>query len=224
MKFTRFSRVFGERSRLQDPKGHSGSAWRRRTRLLVERLESRELLSNDAPFISAVMPADGSTTLSGQPNLAVKFSEDVLAAQAQNTANYLLFGTGGRSISIDSAVYDSLNHQVTLSYNGGGTLTADQYTLFVRGDQIHDVDDNLPLAQSKRLVVANAGAANVSLVTIPGDANVQAVTNYASTGGNPKPTAAVVAELRRNALPDLIVANSGSNSLQIFRGVSAGVF
>src|SRR5207248_6177844 len=67
-------------------------------------------------------------------------------------------------------------------------------------------------------------AANVSLVTIPGDANVQAITNYASTGGNPKPTAAVVAELRRNALPDLIVANSGSNSLQIFRGVSAGVF
>ncbi|HLJ97755.1 MAG TPA: DUF4214 domain-containing protein [Gemmataceae bacterium] len=199
-------------------------AGRRRTRLVLEHLETRVLLSNDAPFIVAVMPANGSSTASGQPSLSVKFSEAVNAAQAQSTANYLLFASGGRSISIDSAAYDSLNHQVTLSYNGGAALTADQYTLFVRGDQIHDTDDNLPLAQTKQLVVANAGAANVSLVTIPGDSSVQSITNYPSNGGNPKPTAAMVAELHKTGLPDLIVANSGTNDVEIFRGLAAGIF
>jgi photosystem II stability/assembly factor-like uncharacterized protein len=192
--------------------------------LRLERLENRELLSNDAPFIAAVSPTDGSTTSTGQPTLLVKFSEDVIAAQAQNPANYLLFGTGGRSISIDAAMYDSGSHQVMLSYNGGAPLTADQYTLFVRGDQIHDVDDNLPLAQSKQLVVANAGASNVSLVTVPGDSSIQALTDYASPGTSLKPSAAVVAQLRSNAFPDLVVANSNTDTVQIFRGLAAGVF
>src|SRR5437868_7458994 len=101
MKFTSFARLFGEKSRPHaSPRRLRGSG-SRGARLRVEPLESRELLSNDAPFIAAVMPPNGSTASSGQPALTVKFSEDMVASQAQNPANYLLFGTGGRSISID---------------------------------------------------------------------------------------------------------------------------
>jgi hypothetical protein len=198
--------------------------WQRREHLFLERLESRELLAATPPFIVAVSPADGSTTTSGQPTLAVRFSEDIIASQAQNTANYLLFSSSGQSITINSAFYDSTAHQVTLVYNGGAPLTADQYSLFVRGDQIHDVAANLPLVQSAQLLVANTGAANVSVVTLPGNGTSQALTNYAITGTNAKPIAATVAQLRPSGLPDLIVVNASANNVQIFRGLAAGVF
>lgn len=221
MKFSPFARLLGQPSRHSAPQRLPRNARRRRGRLLLERLERRELLSNDAPFIAAVLPTDSVTVAVGQPTLVVRFSEDVVAAQAQNTANYLLFGASGRSIHIDAAVYDGVSHQVALSYNGGAPLTADQYTLLVRGDQIHDVDDNLPLATSQQLMVANTGAASISTVSLPGTGTAQAITDYA-TGANP--VGAMVAQLRPNGLPDLVVINAGATNVQIFRGVAAGVF
>jgi hypothetical protein len=231
MKLPPLARYFSARSRRSTGCGgvsrsrrSSRSVRRRRELLYLERLESRELLSGDAPFILSAMPGDGSTLTTGQPTLVVQFSEAVVAAQAQNAANYLLFSSGGRSVPVNSAAYDSASHEVTLTYNGGQPLTADQYSLFVRGDQIHDVDDNLPLAQSKQLMEVNAGAADVSVIALPGNGTVGGLTNYASTGSTPKPVAAVVAQLSNNPFPDLIVVNSGANNVEIFRGVAAGVF
>ena len=224
MKFSPLRRLFGVPARHQTPKRRQRWSGLRRDCLRLECLERRELLAVQAPSIISVTPLDGSSTTSGQPPLIVKFSENVIASQAQNTANYLLFGTDGRQITINSAMYDSGTFQVALSYNQGAALTVDQYTLFVRGDQIHDATNDLPLAQSKQLVVANAGAANVSLVTVPGNGTIQALTNYASVGSNPGPTAAAVAQLQNNGFPDLIVANSGTNNVEIYQGLAAGVF
>jgi hypothetical protein len=112
-----------------------------------------------------------------------------------------------------------------LSYNNGAQLTADQYTLFVRGDQIHDTDgDNLALSQPKQLAVANGGALNVSLVTLPGDGSLQAITNYAASGATPKPSAVLLADLNRDRLAELIVANSGTNTVDVFQGLAADRF
>jgi hypothetical protein len=191
----------------------------------VEHLERRELLSNDVPTIVAVLPADGSTVNNSQPSLVVTFSENVQTTQAINPANYLLFNQRGSPISIDHASYSSNNgngpFQVTLGYNGDLALPADSYTLFVRGDQIHDVDDNFALARPGQIVVANSGNRNVSLVNTPGDGTLQALTNTPSAA---TPTAVRIADINGDGIPDLIVVNSGSDTVNVFDGLATGGF
>ena len=94
MKWKRFLRLLGKhRSGATYQRDNLRSRFARRPSLEV--LESRELLSNDAPFIKAVVPLDGSTLATGHPNIQITFSENVVASEAQNTANYLLFKTNG---------------------------------------------------------------------------------------------------------------------------------
>src|SRR5262249_32360124 len=132
-------------------------------------------------------------------------------------------------IAITGATYDSVAHQVVLSYNNingaiAAGLTADRYTLFVRGDQIHDTDDGLPLASAKQLIVGNAGAQTVSVVDVPGDGTLQAQTNYQSGSQNPKPAAVVLADVTGDGVADLVAANSITNSIDIFQGLGNGTF
>jgi hypothetical protein len=198
----------------------------------IERLESRELLSNDAPTILRVTPADGSTSLTALPTLAITFSEDVNAAQAQNPSNYILFNATGKSIPIDSATYDSTRHQVFLGYNAGTPLTADRYTLFVRGNEIHDTDENLPMAQAQQFVVANGGTNTISTITLPGDNTLQAISNYSGGGAAPTPSAVAFADLAGRNIADLVVVNSGNTgqgpataaSVTIFQGLGGNRF
>jgi photosystem II stability/assembly factor-like uncharacterized protein len=243
MKFQSFWRLFGKRS--QRRVSQERRLARRHTRPLLEPLEKRELLNNDAPFIKAVLPADGSTTSSNQPRLVVTFSEAVNEAEARSTDNYLLFNGSGKPVTITRADYPmnsiNRNHQVELTYNNGVALPSDHYSLFVRGDRIHDVDDSLPLAQPQQLAVASGGLLDgntqiggvptVSLVTLPGDGSTQAVTNFASNGTNPKPTAVALANLDPGIrtddgrpIYDLLVANSSTNTINIFPGLPEGGF
>jgi hypothetical protein len=220
MKFKSFLRVFGSKRRTK----RADRPTRRPSRLALEHLEKRELLSNDAPRILSVLPPDGSTTTSTQPVMAVTFSEDVIASQAQDPTNYQLFNSEGQPVPIVLASYDTTAHRVTLTYNAGPLgLPANTYSLFVRGDHIHDVDDGLPLAQPKQLIVANAGTQNVSLVNMPGNGTLQALTNYAD-GGASKPAAVALADINGDGIPDLVVANAGTDTVEVFNGQGPGVF
>src|SRR5437868_3193843 len=80
---------------------------------------------------------------------------------ATNPRNYLLFGSTGGGVGVDSVSLDATGKVATLSYNGGNPLVLDTYTLLVRGDQLKDVDDNLPVARPGQFVVANGGRNNV---------------------------------------------------------------
>jgi hypothetical protein len=193
-------------------------------------LEDRVVLSGAAPFIlhSQVQPADGSTTTDPHPVVSVTYSESMNATQAGNTANYLLFSSSGGSIPIQLASYNDTQHTTTLTYfTPLGSLPADQYSLFVRGDQIHDAVSNLPLAQPDQLIVANPGTQNVSVINAPGDGTLQAVTNYAATfpqGITNLPTAVAFADVNGDGVPDLVLLSRGSDTVEVFNGLGGGLF
>lgn len=207
MKFTSFGRLFGTRW-LSKFRGDKPRAAARRRPLELERLERRELLSGAAPRILSVSPLEGTTTNS-RPPLTVTYSEDMNLAQVTNPANYLLFNTDNERVTVNSVSYNGVNDQATLLYNGGNPLPADRYTLFVRGDQIRDVDDNLPLAQPGQLVVANQGAGIVSLVNVNANGTLEAASNYSqSTLFASNPVAVTLADVNHDGIADLLVANS----------------
>jgi hypothetical protein len=226
MKFQPFSRLFGSRNSQVQARRERRFA-RRSAPLGVEALERRELLSITPPKIVSVTPADGSATTSSQPVLAITFNEAMNQAQAQNAANYTMFDTSGNPIQITGASYNPGTFTVTLTYAGnfpGGQLIREQYSVFVRGDQIHDAaPDNLPLAQPGQLVVGDSGTGDVSLVNMPGDGSLGAVSNLTSIAA-PKPTAAIFANLAGNGTKDLLVADSASNQLEIYAGLPSGGF
>src|SRR5262249_25451887 len=155
-----------------------------RARLFVEVLENRELFSASPPTILAVTPLDGQHLTTGSPNIAITFSEAMLGDNSAKTGvsnpnNYVLLDSAGTPISIQQASLDSTNTIVTLSYNNGQALPVDTYTLFVRGDKVFDVDDNLPLAPSNQLIVANGGSSNIAVATVNGDGTLGSLGDYA---------------------------------------------
>ncbi len=125
-----------------------------RKRLELEPLEERVVLA--VPSILSATPGNGTVAIVPQPALTVNFSEDMNLADVQNTANYELFNAEGQAISVDTATYSNTPggtysaggvgpFVVTLTYNQATPLPADVYSLFVRGDQIHDSVSQLPL-------------------------------------------------------------------------------
>jgi hypothetical protein len=191
----------------------------KRARLMVEMLERRELLAT-APFLvpAGVTPLDGSTTNSS-PLLQVKFSEK-MANSALNPNNYILVSASGDVITVNSAVFaDGPNNtQVTLTYNGGQPLVVDAYSLFIKGDQVFDVDDSLPMAPPGRLVVANAGRNNVAVSALSGDGTIGALSNYSLPPTSANPLAIGFADLNGDLLPDMAVVNSGTQTVAIYQG------
>src|SRR5262249_4909224 len=117
----------------------------------------------------------------------------------------------------------------TLTYTppAPGGLPADQYSLFVRGDQIHDTDDNLPLTQANQLIVGNPGLGSISVVNVPGDGTLQAATDFENSAGlvpTNAPTEVALADVTQDGLPDLILLSAGNNTIQIFSGTGPGTF
>src|SRR5262249_30725845 len=148
-----------------------------------EVLENRELFSATPPTILAVSPLDGQHTPTGLPDIAITFSEPMQGDNSAQTGvfnpnNYVLLDSAGTPISIQQASPDGTN-TIALSYNGGQALPIDTYTLFVRGDRVFDVDDDLPLARSNQLIVANGGASNIAVVTVTGDGTLGSLGDYA---------------------------------------------
>jgi hypothetical protein len=215
----------------------SGGAARRarrpdkpKSRLGLELLERRELLSDGmAPRIVSMQPANGTVITNPNPTVSVTYSENVNTNEAQNQSNYELFNSSGNAIPITSASYDSVHFVATLTYTTPpGGLPSDSYSLFVRGDQIHDTDEGLPLSQPNQLVLANPGTQNVSTINVPGDGTLQAIANFADTGNPASPTAApaavALADVTNDGLPDLILLSSQTHVVEIYRGTSIGNF
>src|ERR1043166_9365852 len=197
---------------------------RAQERLLLEALERRDLLAGTPPTLLAVPPPDGAAVAPPNPPpqtpIQILFSEP-MTASAANASNYLLEDSAGHAIPINSATLNGSSTIVTLTYNGGNPLFAGTYTLLVHGDKLLDVDDGLPIAQPGQVFVANAGQNNLSVVNLTGDGTLGALSNYplpAIGATQPAPVAVAHADLDGDGLPDLIVANSATNELAIYRG------
>jgi hypothetical protein len=210
----------------------------RRVPLQVESLEARELLR--APFIFSVTPADGAVLKgpgSTTPALTITYSEAMNATDATAASNYFLFNANNQPIKIDSVTALDLNTgnnsltKVLLHYNENNPLPAGSYSLFVQGDQIHDIDENATLALPGQFVVANSATNNVSVVNVSDTGEVGAASNFPDPV-NTSATPMVVAfgnisgavDSHGNPIPDLIVANTSADSLEIFQGQAGGGF
>src|SRR5262249_2702258 len=146
------------------------------------------------------------------------------SALAKN--NYLLFGSSGNRVTIDSATFDSvIPNTVDLAYNGGQPLVVDTYSLYVLASNVHDSTFNLPMAPPWQLVVANAGRNNVSVANLPGHGSIGALSDYAVAVVGPQvpnPMALALADLDGDGIPDLAVVNAGTAQVNIYQGQVGG--
>src|SRR5262245_14417128 len=130
MVFKSFLRFFGRKLFGRKQKRHHA----RRSSSFVPRLEAletRELLTGTIPTILGSNPIDGSSTPTGTPLIQVTYSEP-MGSSALVKSNYLLFGSGGNRITINSASFDSLiPNTVNLAYNSNQPLVVDTYSLYV---------------------------------------------------------------------------------------------
>jgi hypothetical protein len=224
MKFSSFARLFGGREKHSTRKRGRGLHTPRPAPAL-EALEPRLVPAGLIPTIVKVTPVDGSTALSALPQISVTFSESMQVAGVTNPANYDIFGSAGNPIQVNSVSYNPVSNAATLSYTGnatGGDLTADKYTLFVRGDQLI-ASNGEPVAPPGQIAVASAGSSTVSIVNMPGDGTLHGISNY-SAGLNNGPAAVAIADVNQDGLPDLIVGNFESDSISIFDGIAGGGF
>ncbi len=199
-------------------------------KLMVEMLERRDLLTVPGLVAAGVLPLDGTSVNSGSPIIQVQFTE-TMSNSVLNPGNYVLLGSSGNSIPIDSVSFFSLgaapvNSAVRLSYNGGAPMVVDNYTLFVRGDQMIDQDEGLAMSQPGQLIVANSGSNKVSVLGMPGDGTLAGLSNYnyGAVGGQAaNPRVVGLADVDSDGIKDLIVVNAGTNQVLIFQGQSAAV-
>src|SRR5262245_27576668 len=205
-----------------------------RARLEAEALEERQLLAA-RPFITGVVPLDGSRSPSAHPVLRITFSEQMNVTDVETERNYLLFDQLGNSVSVDLATYNNATRQVTLNYNGGADLTAGAYTLLVRGDRLNDVDPTpLAMAQAGQTIVAignGQGGDNVSVIGVPQNGQLGAGPNHPA----PAPSqffagsATAIAygnfsgatDGSSNPLPDLLIAYDDGTA-SVFQGRLGG--
>lgn len=190
------------------------------------------------PTLPTPVPFDGTVTNTGRPQIALTFSENVVETEARDPGNYLLFDDANRSYPINSVVYDASRFQVFLNYNNGNELPAGRFTLFVRGEKIHDVDEGLPLADPGQLLTVNGASSasfnyepSISTVGYAGTGSLNAITNVEVPPGSPiitgtsAPTTlkdALLIDLNKDNAPELVVINQVPNQpgrLDIFRGI-----
>ena len=200
-------------------------------RLRLEELEAREVPA--APFVVSTTPATGgllgAPPLNTPERIEVVFSEAVTGATDKN--NFKLFASDGTAVTIGAVSYNpgtfttTINGGANLTVNGG-QLTAGTYSLFLRGDQIVDVDETLPLARPGELVVANAGRDSLATVSLNGSGlgALSTVPLPAEGTNNFLPSAVASGDLNADTLPDLVVAASGQNTVNVYLGLASGGF
>lgn len=199
-----------------------------RPRLRLEELEVREVPA--APFVVGTTPATGgllgAPPLNAPQRIEVVFSEDVMGANNKN--NFLMFASDGTPVNIASVGYNAGTFTSTILASNltvnGGALPAGVYSLFLRGDQIVDVDENLPLARPGELVVANAGRNSLSTVALNGTGlgAVSTISLPIQGTNNYLPSGVATGDVNADMIPDLIVTSAGQNSLNIHLGNGNG--
>ncbi len=200
-------------------------------RLTIDVLEQRELLSAPPTILQAgVLPVTGSTT-SATPTLQIEFSDSMMAA-ALNSSNYILLGSSGTLVPITNVSFVAgtplSDQEVSLTYNTGNpgnALLVDTYTLYVRGNDLFSASTGLAMSQPGQLFAANSGRNDLSVVNIPGTGTLGSVSNYSSgvftSPAASLPYAVAFGDLSGNGIPDMIVADEGTNEVNIFAGQSA---
>ncbi len=190
------------------------------SRLRVETLEDRAVPAT-VPTVLSVIPATGGTLTT---NIQVKFSEDV--SGAGTVANYSLFAQDGTVVPF---TVNYVGASATATITPSVALQAGTYSLFIKGDQIVDLDgDNLRLAQPGEVVVANNNGQNLSTISLAdthlSDPTSQALPTQGATAFQPKAIAS--ADIDGDGLADLIVAggNLTFNSASVFVGKPDGGF
>ncbi len=235
MKFFSLVRFFEQRLR-RKPRSTAQADGRGKGRLGLEALEARHLLSNVPTIIAAgVLPPDGSgielnvaAPSSAHPPIQIEFSEamagnNVTRTGAANPANYFIFDSHGKPISVDSATLDGTQTFVTLAYNGGAPLPLDTYTVFVRGNQLFDLVHSLPITDTQQLVAANFGAGNISVISVPGDGTLGAMSNYPTpisptSFSGAQPIGVALQDLTGDGDLDLVVADAQGRQIDIYKG------
>ena len=168
------------------------------------------------------------------PNkIVVQYNEAMFAAD-QTKSNYELFGPGGAAVTITNVTPDvTLPNAYDITYAGGQIGGA--YTLFVKGDQVHESTDMVTLTGPGQLAVANSGAGQSTLSTInatDGSTVLNAVQTYPMGLGlnpltPPTPTSVVVADFNGDGVADLAVARNnaaGNPEVDIYAGIAGGGF
>ncbi|MCI0704510.1 MAG: FG-GAP-like repeat-containing protein [Planctomycetia bacterium] len=178
-----------------------------------------------APTVLNVTPATGDTLGSA---ILVQFSENVTGADL--AANFKLFASDGTPVNISGVSYDSGTFTTTILTNSlsinGVALTSDAYSLFLLGDQIIDVDEDLALARPGEIVVANGDGDNLATAALTGS-RLAALTTIAlptSGGTDFTPTAIARGDVDDDGLDDLVVTGSGLNRVLVYLGQSNGGF
>lgn len=195
----------------------------------LESLEERILLAirpTAAVFLGGT-PLNTGTVLTSQPaSLDVVFSENV--SGAGTASNYVLTDNTGTTYPLGSVSYSSANDTATLSLPSG-MQDGRAYTLLIAGDKITGVGSGLSLSLPGQVVVANSQTNNTSIIDLPGNGTLQALANYPipslnPSTTNPEPVSATATDLNGNGIPDLVVADSASGTLNIHLGRGNGVF
>jgi hypothetical protein len=115
--------------------------------------------------------------------------------------------------------------QATSLTVNGAPLTAGTYSLYLRSDQIIDVDEGLPISPQGQIVVANAGSGNLSTATLTGS-TLGALSQFGlpQTFNNFAPSSVVGGDVNQDGVGDLLVASSTQDSVSVFLGNPTGTF
>jgi hypothetical protein len=200
----------------------------RRQPLVLEYLETRVVPATQPPRILSVTPPNFSSQPGNNPSIVITFSEAMKVSDATNAANYLLFANNGNKIGITGA---NLNYQfnpgpgtsqVTISgYNNGNTLLQGTYSLFVKGDQLHDgVTGTTTLAEPGQLLAADLQHHTVSTINNFGQSPAN-TTLYSAPQSYSMPTfetaaAVTLGDFNGDGVLDVAVADKKNDKVYVY--------